>query len=36
MKILIFGASGSGTTTVGKSLAEILDYIHMEVDDYYY
>ena len=36
MKILIFGASGSGTTTVGKALAEILDFIHLDVDDYYW
>ena len=36
MKILIFGASGAGTTTVGKNLAEILDYIHLDVDDYYW
>ena len=36
MKILIFGASGAGTTTVGKNLAEKLDYIHLDVDDYYW
>jgi adenylate kinase family enzyme len=36
MKILIFGGSGSGTTTVGKALAETLDFIHLDVDDYYW
>ena len=36
MKILIFGASGSGTTTVGKALAETLDFIHLDVDNYYW
>jgi len=36
MKILIFGASGSGTTTIGKALVEILDCIHLDGDDYYW
>jgi adenylate kinase family enzyme len=36
MKILIFGASGAGTSTVGKKLAENLDCIHLDVDDYYW
>src|SRR5688572_24657480 len=36
MKILIFGASGSGTTTLAKNLAERLNYAHLDVDDYYW
>ncbi|MEQ9443307.1 MAG: AAA family ATPase [Cyclobacteriaceae bacterium] len=36
MKILIFGASGSGTTTLGKALAERLGYMHVDADDYYW
>ncbi len=36
MKILIFGASGSGTTTLGKELARRTDFIHLDADDYYW
>lgn len=36
MKILIFGASGSGTTTLGEQLAERTGFVHLEVDDYYW
>ena len=36
MKLLIFGASGSGTTTLGKALAMRSDFIHLDVDDYYW
>lgn len=36
MKILIFGASGTGTTTLGRSLAENLGYTFLDVDDYYW
>ncbi|WP_149276633.1 AAA family ATPase [Pareuzebyella sediminis] len=36
MKVLIFGASGSGTTTLGKELAERTDFIHLDADDYYW
>ncbi|WP_196894335.1 AAA family ATPase [Aureivirga marina] len=36
MKIIIFGASGSGTTTLGKSLAEKLGWNHLDADDYYW
>ena len=32
--ILIFGASGSGTTTIGRELARLLDYEHHDIDDY--
>ena len=36
MKILIFGASGSGTTTLGKELGKCLGFTHVDVDDYYW
>ncbi len=34
--IHIFGASGSGTTTLGHALAEALSLRHMDSDDYYW
>lgn len=34
--IHIFGASGSGTTTLGKKIADKLGYKHMDTDDYYW
>ncbi|MDN5216075.1 AAA family ATPase [Fulvivirgaceae bacterium BMA12] len=36
MKIIIFGASGAGTTTLGRSLAETLKWIHLDADDFYW
>ncbi|KOF01854.1 hypothetical protein OB69_16110 [Roseivirga seohaensis subsp. aquiponti] len=36
MKILIFGASGSGTTTLGKEIEKIAGFTHLDVDDYYW
>jgi len=36
MKILIFGASGSGTTTLGKELEKRSKFVHLDVDDYYW
>jgi len=36
MKILITGASGSGTTTLGKTLASRLNYAFFDADDYYW
>ncbi|WP_027077824.1 AAA family ATPase [Maribacter antarcticus] len=36
MKILIFGASGSGTTTLGKEIEKKTDFKHLDVDDYYW
>ncbi|MCU0445065.1 MAG: AAA family ATPase [Microscillaceae bacterium] len=36
MKILIFGASGSGTTTLGKEMAKITGFVHLDADDYYW
>lgn len=36
MKILIFGASGSGTTTLGKEIERKMNFIHLDTDDYYW
>lgn len=36
MKILIFGASGSGTTTLGKEIEKRSDFKHLDADDYYW
>ena len=36
MKIHIFGASGSGTTTLGKALHTALGYRHLDADNYYW
>ncbi len=36
MKIHIFGASGSGTTTLGKALQQKLGYRHLDADNYYW
>ena len=35
-RIHIFGAAGSGTTTLGKSLAERLNIPHLDTDDYFW
>lgn len=35
-RIHIFGASGSGTTTLGKELANILSFKHFDTDDYFW
>ena len=34
--IHIFGASGSGTTTLGVALCRALGYFHMDTDDYFW
>ena len=34
--IHIFGASGSGTTTLGKRIADELGFRHMDTDDYFW
>jgi len=34
--IIIFGANGSGKTTLGRELAHILDYKHMDIEDYHF
>ena len=36
MKILLFGASGTGTTTLGKEIEKRTDFKHLDVDDYYW
>jgi adenylate kinase family enzyme len=35
-RIHIVGASGSGTTTLAKELCKVLDYEHIDTDDYYW
>ncbi len=35
-RIHLFGASGSGTTTLGRALAETLEVPHLDADDYYW
>lgn len=36
MKLLIFGASGSGTTTLGKEIEKNSAFVHLDADDYYW
>ncbi len=36
MKIIIFGASGSGTTTLGRALATRYEWSFLDADDYYW
>ena len=36
IRIHVFGASGSGTTTLGKALAEKLSVKHLDADNYYW
>lgn len=36
MRIHIFGASGSGTTTLGRELSSRLGIVHLDTDDYYW
>lgn len=36
MKIYLFGASGSGTTSLGQDLSNVLTYPHFDADDYYW
>src|SRR5205807_2852462 len=36
MRILITGASGSGTTTIGRALANELGFAFFDADDYYW
>ena len=33
--IIVFGAPGSGTSTVGRALAKKLDFTHFETDDFF-
>jgi adenylate kinase family enzyme len=34
--IIIFGASGSGTTTIGRKLAQLLNWTHIDIDDIFW
>ncbi len=34
--IHIFGASGAGTTTLGRAIAEQWDYVHLDTDDFFW
>lgn len=34
--IIVFGANGSGKTTLGRELARILDFKHMDIEDYHF
>ena len=34
--IIIFGANGSGKTTLGREVARVLDFKHMDIEDYYF
>ena len=34
--IIVFGANGSGKTTLGRELARVLNYKHMDIEDYYF
>ena len=36
MKIILFGASGTGTSTLGKSISEKLKWTFLDADDYYW
>lgn len=34
--IIVFGANGCGKSTIGRELAGILQYKHMDIEDYYF
>ena len=34
--IIVFGVNGSGKTTLGSELAHILNYKHMDIEDYHF
>jgi len=34
--IILFGVNGSGKTTLGRELARLLNYKHMDIEDYYF
>ncbi len=36
MKILVFGASGSGTTTLAKEFSKVNNFIHLDADNFYW
>ena len=35
-RVHVFGASGSGTTTLGRALAEALGSVHLDTDAYFW
>ncbi len=34
--IVIFGANGAGKTTLGRELARVMNFKHMDIEDYYF
>lgn len=34
--IAIVGGNGSGKTTIGRELANLIGYKHMDIEDYYF
>ena len=36
MRVHIFGASGSGTSTLARAHAEAMSCVHFDVDDFYW
>ncbi len=34
--IIVFGANGSGKSTFGRELARVLNFKHMDIEDYYF
>lgn len=34
--IIVFGLNGSGKSTLGRELARVLNYKHMDIEDYYF
>ncbi len=36
MKLLVFGASGSGTTTLGNEIEKRTNFVHLDADNYYW
>ncbi|MBW1296978.1 AAA family ATPase [Aquimarina litoralis] len=36
MKVLVFGGSGTGKTTLAKKIAEHINFVHLDSDDFYW
>ena len=34
--IIVFGANGSGKSTLGRELARVLNFAHLDIEDYYF
>ena len=34
--IIVFGANGSGKSTLGRELAYVLNFTHMDIEDYHF